>query len=80
MSSHLLAHPNWKLIVDIFEPKGKSKGLYPVVRHEFYGVTKAEAISYCRAHMTTDVFMRDCVCDGHWKSLVCLTRTRWIEL
>jgi len=54
---------------DIYE-KGVGDA-YPVVRHTFFGKTKAEAQGYYNAHMTTDQFMRDCTERGQWDQVIC---------
>ena len=64
-----------KLVVDIFE---ESVGLdYPVVRHEFYGRTKSEAIGYYRAHLKTDRFLDGCVRKKRWERVNCETTMHW---
>jgi len=48
----------WVLTHDTYEA---SRPTYPVVRHEFYGITKAEAIAIYQAHRKADKFI--CSCD-----------------
>lgn len=65
-----------KLVVDIYEPKGAGTD-YPILRHEFYGKTKAEAEGYFRAHLGTDSFLRGCTQKRHYKSIECFADIYW---
>ena len=69
----------WKLVVDIYEPAGVGWD-YPVVRHEFFGKTQAEAEGYFNSHMKTDVFMRDCVTRQRWERVECSPRMHWEQV
>jgi hypothetical protein len=58
--------------VDIYESKP-----YPVLRHEFYGLTQDEAEGYFKAHMGTDEFLRKCVERGDFRGLSCHAEMKW---
>lgn len=60
----------WAVTVDIFEPAGAGSH-YPVVRHQFFGKTRAEATHYLESHLKTDVFLRDCMQSGGYKNILC---------
>lgn len=74
-----MAQARWALIVDIYEPKGAGMD-YPILTHIFRGTTKVEAQGYCKAHMTTDSFFRDCMESGRWKDVMCRARIYWQQL
>lgn len=44
--------------VDIFE--ASSRYAYPVVRHQFLGKDRAEAMRYHESHRQSDRFIREC--------------------
>ena len=66
----------WRVVVDIRE--AATGYAYPVVRHTFYGQTKAEAQRYFRSHMKSDAFMRDCIESGKFGPVTCRASLRII--
>jgi hypothetical protein len=62
------------LRVDIFESKP-----YPVVRHEFRGMTQLEARHYFNSHLKTDRFLQGCVSGGHLGKINCRVTFTWIR-
>jgi hypothetical protein len=44
-----------------------------VVRHEFYGVDRQEAIDILRAHLGAETFLRQCTFQGHYGQVICRT-------
>lgn len=65
-------------VLDIYE---RSVGPeYPVVQHEFYGRSRAEARGYLQAHMTTDKFMSDCMLKGRWGDVLCRSVGAWRDI
>lgn len=66
-------------MVDIFEPRSVGRD-YPVVRHEFYGLTKKEAAGYYEAHLGTCSFLRACVNKARWKEVDCEVAAEWVRV
>lgn len=71
----------WALIVDTYERELLAKGKkYPVLTHTFWGQTKKECEGYYKAHMTTDVFFRDCTQKRRWEKIDCYSVANWKKL
>lgn len=68
----------WCLTVNIYEKDVGDK--YPVVGHNFYGATQAEAKHYFDSHMKTDSFLRGCVQKSQWKDVSCRVEASWTRL
>jgi hypothetical protein len=63
------------LRVDVHE-RGKD---YPVVRHEFRGETKGQALRFLAAHMRADAFLRQCTKEQRYGAVRCRIRRAWLE-
>lgn len=68
-----------KLVHSIYEPDGAGMQ-YPILQHTFIGKTKAEALGYFNAHLTTDAFLRACEKCGRFHDFTCVATLHWETL
>ena len=61
--------------VNIYEETTNYK--YPVVQHNFYGQTREEAYGYYKAHLETDIFLRECVEKNRFNGIICRVRAEY---
>lgn len=55
----------YRIRVDIYEVGTP----YPVVRHEFLGRNRDEALGYFKAHQMTDTFLNSMIRFGRWRDV-----------
>jgi len=69
----------WAVYADTYEPEGAGDA-YPVVRHIFYGRSRAEALGYHKAHRAADTFLRRCEDSGRFDSFACPTQDQVVQV
>lgn len=66
----------WRVVALTSELDDVTLEWIPVVRHELYGRTRAEALAVFRAHKSADAFLRSCTDGTRFGDVRCMTRVR----
>lgn len=61
----------WRVVAITYE-LGPGCDSVPVIRHEFYGATREQAIHVSRRHLQTDTFLAGCEV-GRFGQVICHT-------